>query len=184
MRYYFRIASMTERNEYAAKLILIGFVALFVIFFSLPRGAHTPKLGELVPSFSLLKDDGKPLTLADYRGKILVLNFWASWCAPCVDEVPSLNQFAQRYSGKGVEVLGVSWDEDPDAYRSFLTKYKFSFLTLRNPSRSLGEQYGTIKIPESYIISRDGHLLQKVIGGANWTDPKMISYIDGLVAGS
>ena len=59
MRYYFRIASMTERHEYAAKLILIGFVALFVVFFSLPRGAHTPKLGELVPSFSLLKDESE-----------------------------------------------------------------------------------------------------------------------------
>ncbi len=175
---------MTERSELAAKLTLLGFVALFVIFFSQPHGIRVPKLGELAPAFTLHKDDGKPLNLADYRGKIVVLNFWATWCPPCIDEMPSLNNFAERYAGKGVEVVGVSVDEDPDAYKSFLAKNKISFLTLRNPSRTVSESYGTYKLPESFIISRDGHLMQKVIGAANWTDPKMISYIDGLVPGS
>jgi cytochrome c biogenesis protein CcmG, thiol:disulfide interchange protein DsbE len=175
---------MTERRELAAKLTLLGFVALFVIFFSRPHGTRIPKLGELAPAFALQKDDGRPLRLGDYRGKIVVLNFWATWCPPCIDEMPSLNRFAERYAEKGVQVLGVSVDEDPDAYRSFLAKNKISFLTLRNPSRTVSESYGTYKLPESFIISRDGHLLQKVIGAANWTDSQMISYMDSLVPGS
>ena len=175
---------MTARSEVAAKLILLGFVALFVIFFSQPHGTRAPKLGELAPNFTLQKDDGKPLNLTDLRGKIVVLNFWATWCGPCVDEVPSLNKFAEHFADKGVQVLGVSVDEDPDAYKSFVAKYKVSFLTLRNASRSVSESYGTYKLPESYIISRDGRLKQKIIGATNWTSQEMLTYIEGLVAGS
>ena len=176
---------MTGRSEIAAKIILLGFVALFVVFFSRPHGQNrAPKLGELVPSFTLPKDDGKAVTLADFRGKILVLNFWATWCPPCIDEMPSLNRLTERYSGKGLEVVAVSVDEDPDAYRSFLAKNKIAFLTLRNPSRIVSELYGTYKLPESYIISRDGRLLQKIIGATDWTNKEMLSYVEGLLAGS
>ena len=103
---------MTERREFAAKLLLLSFVALFVIFFSRPHGIKAPKIGELAPAFSLQNAAGKPVTVADYRGKILVLNFWASWCGPCVEELPSLNKLAERYRGKDVHILGVSVDED------------------------------------------------------------------------
>lgn len=175
---------MTERSELAAKLTLLGFVALFVIFFSRPHGNRPVKLGELAPNFTLQKDDGKPLSLSDFRGKIVVVNFWATWCGPCVDEVPSLNKFAERFADKGVQVLGVSVDEDPEAYRNFLSKYKVSFLTLRNASRTVSESYGTYKLPESYIISRDGRVLQKVIGATNWTNQEMVNYVEGLVNGS
>ena len=174
---------MTERRELAAKFILLGFVGLFVFFFSRPHGNHPPKLGEPAPNFTLQRDDGKPVSLGDFRGKILVVNFWATWCGPCVDEVPSLNKFAQEFKDKGVRVLGVSVDEDPDAYRKFLAKYQISFLTVRNASRTVSESYGTFKLPESYIISRDGRVLQKVVGATNWTDPEMVNYVDGLVAG-
>lgn len=175
---------MTARGEVAAKLILLGFVALFVIFFSRPHGTKAPKLGEVVPNFTLQKDDGKPLNLTDYRGKILVLNFWASWCGPCVDEIPSLNTFADQFADKGVQVLGVSVDEDPEAYMSFLSKYKVTFPTVRNGNRTVSETYGTFKLPETYIISRDGRLRHKVIGPTNWTSTEMVNYVQSLVAGS
>ena len=174
---------MTLNRAISAKIVLLGFVALFVIFFSRPHG-RPPALGELAPNFTLAKDNGQAVNLTDFKGKIVVLNFWATWCEPCVEEVPSLNHLADRYAGKGVVVLGVSVDEDPDAYRSFLVKHQISFLTLRNPSRTISEQYGTFKLPESYIIGRDGRLLQKVIGGTDWTDQQMLSYFDGLVPAS
>ena len=175
---------MTARGEIAAKLTLLGFVALFVIFFSRPHGAKAPKLGEQVPDFTLQTDDGKPLKLTDFRGKIVVLNFWASWCGPCVDEIPSLNSFADQFADKGVTVLGISVDEDPEAYKNFLAKYKVTFLTVRNANRTVSETYGTFKLPESYIISRDGRLRHKVIGPTNWTSPQMLSYVQSLVGGS
>jgi peroxiredoxin len=81
-------------------------------------------------------------------------------------------------------VLGISLDEDADAYSKFLVDYQIKFLTLRNPSHSVSELYGTFKLPETYIISRDGHLLNKVIGAADWSSQEMFSYIDTLLATS
>ena len=176
---------MTARQEFGAKLGLLGFVTFFVIFFSRPHGQfRVPALGERAPNFTLRNDDGQVVALADFQGKIVVLNFWATWCAPCVEEMPSLNRLAQKYADKGVQVLGVSLDEDADAYRSFLTKNQISFLTLRDPARNTSERYGTFKLPESYVISREGRLLQKVIGAADWMSQEMTSYFDGLLGGS
>ena len=174
---------MTDRQEVAAKFTLMGFVLFFVLFFSRPPGQYRAVgLGELVPDFTLRMDDGQPASLADFRGKILVLNFWASWCGPCVDELPSLKQFAQRYADKDVVVLGISLDEDPDAYEEFLKKYEINFLNMRNPSHSVSDQYGTFKLPETYIISRDGHLLNKIVGPTDWASQQMLEYVDSLLA--
>ena len=174
---------MTDRQEAVAKFTLMGFVLFFVLFFSRPPGQYRAvELGEEVPDFTLRKDDGQPASLADFRGKIVVLNFWASWCGPCVDELPSLKQFAQRYADTDVVVLGVSLDEDPDAYKEFLTKYDIQFLNMRNPSHSVSDQYGTFKLPETYIISRDGHLLNKIIGPTDWATSQMLEYFDSLLS--
>lgn len=174
---------MTERQEIAAKFTLMGFVLFFVLFFSRPPGQYRAVgLGERVPEFTLRDDNGNPVALADFRGKILVLNFWASWCGPCVDELPSLKRFAQRYAGSDVVVLGISLDEDPDAYKEFLLKYEINFQNLRNPSHSVSEMYGTFKLPETYIISRDGILLNKIVGPTDWSSPQMLDYIDSLLA--
>jgi cytochrome c biogenesis protein CcmG, thiol:disulfide interchange protein DsbE len=194
---------MTARQELAAKITLMGFVLFFVIFFSRPQGKfRAVGLGEVVPNFTLPKDtdratnaiptavrdqlgkDSQTVSITDFRGKIVVLNLWASWCVPCVDEIPSLKQFAARYQDKGVVVIGVSRDEDPVAYKEFLAKYQVNFLTLRNASNSVGELYGTYQIPETYIISRDGHLLNKIIGAADWNGQQMLSYMDSLLSSS
>src|SRR5258706_15995792 len=102
---------MTDRKKIPSQIILSGLV-LLLVFFSLSflkhHGASGVALGESAPNFTLTKDGGGAVSLADHQGKIVVLNFWASWCPPCIDELPSLKRFAERYSGKGVEVLGVS----------------------------------------------------------------------------
>jgi peroxiredoxin len=174
---------MTPRQEKAAKIGLLGFVMLFVVFFSRPQG-RTPALGEAVPDFTLRNDDGGTVSLADFRGKVVVLNFWATWCGPCIEEMPSLKQFAEKYADQGVQVIGVSEDTDADAYREFIAKHEINFLTLRNPARTVSAQYGTFRLPETYIISRDGKLLNKIIGPTDWSSPQMYSYFDSLIAGS
>ena len=175
---------MTDRGEFAAKIGLLGFVTLFVIFFSRPHGQFSaPRLGETVPNFTLRKEDGQVVALADFRGKVVVLNFWATWCGPCIEEMPSLNRLTQKYADKGLFVLAVSLDEDPEAYEQFLSKNKIAFLTLRDPARNTSERYGTFKLPESYVISREGRLLNKIIGAADWMSQEMTSYFDSLLAG-
>ena len=176
---------MTDRQEIAAKFTLMGFVLFFVLFFSRPPGQFKAiALGDPVPNFTLRNDDGQPTALTDFRGQIVVLNFWATWCLPCIEEMPSLNQLSERYAGKGVAVIAVSLDEDPEEYQKFLAEHQIKFLTLRNASHSVSELYGTFKYPETFIISRDGHLLNKIIGATDWASPQMIEYFDSLLAAS
>jgi cytochrome c biogenesis protein CcmG, thiol:disulfide interchange protein DsbE len=174
---------MTVRGATIAKLALLAFVAAFVIFFATPRGQFKAlALGDVAPNFTIRQESGNVVALADFRGKIVVLNFWASWCAPCVEELPSLNRLADRYKGKDLVVLGVSLDEDADAYKDFLSKNQIKFLTLRNPARAVSEQYGTYKLPETYVVSRQGRLLKKYIGPRDWSSGEIYAEMDSYLA--
>jgi thiol-disulfide isomerase/thioredoxin len=135
--------------------------------------------GDTAPGFAITADNGRSVSIPHFEGRLLVLNFWASWCAPCVEETPSLSRLAQQYANKGVVVLGVSVDQNEASYRTFLRKYQPAFLTARE--RKLHAEFGTFMYPETYIIGADGKVLRKIAEGANWTDPSMIRYFDGLL---
>ena len=113
---------------------------------------------------------------------MLVLNFWATWCPPCIQEMPSLDQFQRAFAGSGVVVLGVSVDRNPQAYRALVQKTKVAFLTARDPEARISAEYGTFKYPETYIIDRSGKVVQKIIGPTNWTDDKMVNQIKALLS--
>jgi peroxiredoxin len=174
---------VSERHHNAAKLLLLGFVVLFVVFFSRRDGpTRAVALGDPAPGFTLTGDDGQPVSLTDFQGKIVVLNFWASWCGPCVDEMPSLKRFTQHYAGRDVVVVAISHDQDPDAYKKFLADHQINFLTLRNAPPKVAETYGTYVLPETYIINRDGRVVRKIIGPLDWSSPQILEYIDSLLA--
>jgi len=135
--------------------------------------------GDSAPEFAVTADNGRAVSVPNFGGKLLVLNFWASWCGPCVEETPSLSKFAADYAGKGVVVLGVSVDKEEKAYRTFLQKYKPGFLTARD--LKVHEDYGTFMYPETYIIDAKGKVLLKIAEAADWTDPKVTHYIDSLL---
>ena len=135
--------------------------------------------GDSAPDFVITADNGRSVSVPNFGGKLLVLNFWASWCGPCVQETPSLSKFARDYSGKGVVVLGVSVDKDPQAYQRFLQKYTPGFMTARD--LKIHEDYGTFMYPETYIIDSKGKVVLKIAEAADWTDPKVTSYIDSLL---
>src|ERR1700678_4184431 len=98
--------------------------------------------GDTAPDFSIVTEHGRTITRADFGGKLLVLNFWASWCAPCVEELPSLNQFAQEYKSQGVVVLGVSMDKNENLYKKFLAQRHVAFDTARDPDGDISASYG------------------------------------------
>ncbi len=138
-------------------------------------------VGNSAPDFSITADNGRTITPASFGGKLLVLNFWATWCAPCVDEIPSLDQMQQSLAGKGVVVLGISVDKDERQYRDFLGRARVSFLTARDPSNKINQDYGTLKFPETYIIGANGKVLRKIISSRDWMDPGMIGDIQSLL---
>jgi cytochrome c biogenesis protein CcmG/thiol:disulfide interchange protein DsbE len=142
---------------------------------------RTVNVGDNAPSFSIAATNGRTFTAADFGGKLLVLNFWATWCPPCVEEMPSLNELAQRFQGKGLVVLGVSVDKDENAYRQFLTRMRIGFPTARDPEQKINQDYGTVQYPETYIINAQGKVVDKIISAVNWTDDKMVSHVQSLL---
>jgi len=142
---------------------------------------HVTEVGDSAPSFTITADDGRTISVPNFGGKVLVLNFWASWCPPCVDETPSLSELAAQFTNRGVVVLGVSIDKDEKAYQDFLKRYNPAFLTARDPEIKISADYGTFKIPETYIIDSRGKVVQKVISNTDWTDPRMTSFIGSLL---
>ena len=140
---------------------------------------HNVVAGDSAPSFSVTTDSGRKVSLNDFGGKVLVLNFWATWCPPCIAELPALNQMAAELKGSGVVVLGISVDKDKAAYDKFLKKVRLNFETSRDPSAEISTDYGTSKYPETYVINRDGKVLEKFISDQPWMDPQILTRLKG-----
>jgi cytochrome c biogenesis protein CcmG/thiol:disulfide interchange protein DsbE len=110
----------------------------------------------------------------------VVLNFWATWCPPCIEEMPSLVQMQQRMKDKGVTVLAVSVDVDDGSYRRFLRDHSVNLLSVRDGDQKSNSLYGTFKFPETYVIDRNGVVRRKFIGAVDWTEPDVIEYLGKL----
>lgn len=138
------------------------------------------EVGDVSPKFAITTDQGLRVSRDSFGGKVLVLNFWATWCAPCVEEVPSLDQFQRAVADSGVVVVGVSVDKNPKSYANFLKRFRVAFQTARDPEANISSDFGTFKYPETYIIDRTGRVVQKIIGPRNWNDPEIINYVKSL----
>jgi cytochrome c biogenesis protein CcmG, thiol:disulfide interchange protein DsbE len=147
-------------------------------------GTLEPKViekGDTAPKFTITTDQGKTISRSDFGGKILVLNFWATWCAPCIQELPSLDQFTRRFEGKGVTVLAVSVDRNEKRYKDLLDRVKPAFLSARDPETDLPAAYGTYMYPETYIIGQNGKILYKEANARDWMDPAFLNYFQSLL---
>jgi len=161
----------------------MGFAAFVLAFFTLPHyrqgeSSIAGKTAEDIP----LDINGKSEHLSDFRGKVVVLNFWATWCPPCVEETPALIELNKRIANRNGVVLGVSVDEDPAAYEKFIQDHGINFPTSRDASKKYAQDYGTVMYPETYIIDRRGKIARKVIGPQDWNSAEMVAYFDALLA--
>ncbi len=141
------------------------------------RGAHPGQPGHLAPDFTV-SDGSTSVHLASYRGRVVLLNFWASWCAPCVAEMPSLLEL--HHLQPNLAVVAVSIDEDADAYKSFLVRRRIDLITVRDPAQRAARLYNTEMWPETYVIDRKGFIRRKFIGSQDWTSPEIQEYLKGL----
>jgi peroxiredoxin len=157
--------------------ILVALVA--VSFSGCNTGTAPPKIGTVAPDFTV-QDVDRKVTLSELRGKTVVLNFWASWCGPCIAETPSLVAMSRKMRDRNVVVLAVSVDEDDSAYHKFIKEQGMDMLTVRDAEKKSNDLYGTHVFPETYIIDRNGVLRRKVIGEMNWTALEMTEYLTKL----
>ena len=164
-----------------AKWIVVGLAGVGVLWLALhPHSRRPVALGDRAPAFSLPRVPSGNLSLREFRGKVVVLNFWATWCPPCVAETPSLEAFASKMKGRGVVVLGVSVDQDPAALLQFVAQYHLTYPVARDPSRNVPSRYGTYKFPETYIIDRSGKVAEKIVNAYDWEDPRMLQFVKSL----
>lgn len=161
-------------------LLAVALVALTVAVADSMRD-RVVRAGDQAPYFSLRADNGLTVTPTDFGGKVLIVNFWATWCPPCVEETPSMVAFANQYRDKGVVVFGISVDKSQKNYDNFIRRFGVSFLTSRDPEAKVSDLFGTYVYPETYVINREGKVVQKIIGGTNWTDPNLMRFVEGML---
>lgn len=165
----------------ASVLVLTVFVVIVAYSFTRQSGdtLGAQPIGHAAPAFSLPLYDGKSLSLADLKGKPVVVNFWASWCDPCREEAPTLEWVWEQYKGKGVIFLGVDiWDSEPDA-RAFIKEFGLTYPNGADPGGAIANQYGVTGVPETYFIGKDGKVTRKFIGAVN--ERQMIASIEEIL---
>jgi cytochrome c biogenesis protein CcmG/thiol:disulfide interchange protein DsbE len=149
-----------------AWLAVIALLALFVYGLSTQRltAGIMPKPNTVAPDFKLTTFDGKQVHLADYRGKVVVVNFWASWCEPCKDEQSDLETVAERFQGQDVTFLGIDIQDNQHDALAFVQQYGVTYPVAADPTGAVYIDYGVVGMPETYVVNRQGIIAQKIVG--------------------
>lgn len=136
-------------------------IAAFTLLVCLGSGATRaamPGTGSIAPGFTLKSDSGKNLKLGEYRGQVVMINFWATWCGPCRQEIPHLNRLHERYRKAGFALLGVNIDDQPRAAREMMQKLNVAFPVLFDTDKRVSRLYDVGAMPSTFVIDRDGRI--------------------------
>jgi thiol-disulfide isomerase/thioredoxin len=177
---------MTSRQQWT---IVAGLVTTVVFGMVLALKLHSEinlvGVGSRAPEFRAVHlSTGRPASLAEYRGKVLLLNIWATWCLPCRVEMPSLERLQRQLAGSDFRLVSVSIDiEDSTVVRRYAQELALTFEILHDRPGAIREIYQTTGVPESFVIDRDGAIVKKVIGPAEWDSPVNQTLIRRLLDG-
>lgn len=180
-----------QRLSYALAGAALG--ALFLVAW-LNRDRFAPvNVGSRAPEFEAVDLEGNAVRLSDFRGRVVLLNIWATWCPPCKKEMPSMQRLYEQMGGDGFEIVAVSVDAqggEKDVggrrggdVRAFADSLGLTFTILHDPRGRIQETYHTTGVPESFVIGRDGMIYKKVIGATEWDAPEHRALIARLLEG-
>jgi peroxiredoxin len=170
-----------------AGAIAVAALVAAVVFAALWASGPPPepiRPGQVAPGFTLPRLDGTPVSLAEQQGKVVLLNFWATWCKPCEDEMPAMQRLYDALAGTDFEMLAVSTDEDLATVEAFRDRLGLRFPILHDPEKKVSVAYQTYRYPESYLIGRDGTILARYIGPRDWDAAVYRERIRGLATGA
>ena len=179
-----------KKIDYRAAILIFLMITGLLVLLLLNRNRSTYKSVKLVPigvglpapDFTFPGINGKMVSLSDSRGKVVLLNIWATWCPPCVDEMPSMEKLYQKLKGENFEILAVSIDSlGLKAVVPFMKKHKLTFPALIDSAGTIRVAYRTTGVPESYIIDKDGILVKKIIGPRDWANPEFLRFFHDLI---
>ena len=157
--------------------VLVGVVVVAAALWLRPR---TP---EIAPDFALGDLSGRTVRLSALRGKVVLVNVWTTWCPPCREEMPSMERLYQRLRDRGLELLAVSQDDagTKDEVAPFVREVGVTFPVLLDPQREVGSRYGVWGYPETFVVDREGRIVERVIGPRTWDAPEQVAAIDALL---
>jgi peroxiredoxin len=166
-----------------AVIVVVVVVAAFAYVRLAEDKGYGLKKGTEAPGFRLPSLAGGEVNLASQRGKVVVLNFWATWCPPCVAEMPSLERLHRTLSPDGLSVIAVSTDEDQADVREFVSRHGLTLPVLMDPGgRVAGGEYHTTGYPETFLLDRQGRIVRHVVGPEEWDSPEMLAELRKLMA--
>lgn len=180
------------RNRWKIATLVLGLVLSYSVFTALRGGAtgsattvQAPRVGALAPDFTLSDMNGKAISLSQFRGKVVMLNFWATWCPPCRAEMPSIeNLYRQLNKSGNFVLLAVNVEENArDSIKEFSSRSSLSFPILLDSKGQAANLYQVNGIPQTYLIDQKGVIVQKVDGGREWDSPRIVAYLSSLVKG-
>lgn len=174
---------MTNARQWVALLASMASLAFALVLFAQlrPRG-DIIEPNQPAPDFQALRLDGTVTGLADYRGKVLLLNVWATWCGPCRTEMPSMERLQRAFADTDFRVVAVSVDQSRSAaVGEFATELGLTFDILHDPTGEIQRRYRTTGVPESWVIDRQGTIVKKVVGATEWDSPSTLALVRTLL---
>ncbi len=138
-------------------------------------------LGKEAPDFTLKDLNGRDVSLRDLRGRVLLLNFWATWCPPCVEEIPALNRLRRGFQGRDFEIVGISTDRSVSTIKEFMETNPIEYLVLHDGDIKVSRIYNVFSIPTTFLIDRNGRIVERYFGEQDWTSREIKEKIDALL---
>jgi peroxiredoxin len=165
-------------------LAAVALAAVAVALFWLGGGGPDPiERGSVAPGFTLERLEGGETSLAEMRGRVVLVNFWATWCEPCKQEMPAMERLYRRHHEAGFELLAISVGEDPETVRAFRDQLGLSFPILLDRDKTVSNAYQTYRFPESYLVDREGTVVERYVGPREWDHEAYVERVGRLLAG-
>ena len=163
------------------RVTTLGSLAVVALLVGCAEKPEPPEGNAAAPPFELMDLDQRSHRLSDFAGKVVVLNFWATWCPPCVEEMPSLQRLEDLLGEDGLVVVAVSVDERYSDIPPFVAEHRLRFQVLHDLGKRVSRRYEVFQFPETWIIRRDGTLASHIIGARDWAAPSSLELFRGLL---
>lgn len=162
--------------------LAVGSLAGFFVYREVTRVGDpgVVNIGQQAPDFSLKDEDGKPVRLSDYRGKLVFLNFWATWCIPCIEEMPEMETLKNTYKDRKFQMLAVSVATDWDVVRKFYKEHNLTIPAALDPGHQISGLYKVFKFPETFLIDGNGYVVRHT-WSEHWANPRVMALVDSLI---